>query len=480
MTRSNEAPAQESLFDRLGGMVAVSGLVERFYERVLDDPELSPFFESTNVARLNRLLVQFIAQAMGGPAEYHGRDMKSAHESLAIQLVHFDRVASHLVAALTSLGVSSSMIDEVMALVAPLVEVAMSWRSRFLNLYRFMLTARFVDEAEAEFVSCRQAFFHVSGSGHEGAAVLELSLTEDDWLYCHYRDKALMFARGVPAEKFFDSLLCNARSYSAGRQMSGFMSDPARRLLNTGVPVGNHALHAVGVASVVKEDPSDPVVVCSMGDGTTQQGEVLEAIAEAVRSQLPVLFWIEDNGWSISTRTRGKTFYDLPGERPDRFYGLTIHRMNGRDVLACHGMIEAIVGQIRKGRGPAIIVFEVERLASHTNADDEWAYRNAGEIEAARQVGDPIQILGRQLLLGGVTPQELDQIAAEVRAEVRAAAESSTGVANPEPALVDKKLFPAAVTATASEYCGTSDAPRLTMLEAMRKCCATGSRPTRA
>ncbi len=43
-----------------------------------------------------------------------------------------------------------------------------------------------------------------------------------------------------------------------------------------------------------------------MGDGTTQQGEVLEAIAEAVRSELPVLFWIEDNAYAISTKTRSQ------------------------------------------------------------------------------------------------------------------------------------------------------------------------------
>ena len=50
------------------------------------------------------------------------------------------------------------------------------------------------------------------------------------------------------------------------------------------------------VAQQIGGRPDCPVVVCSMGDGTTQQGEVLEAIAEAVRSTLPVLFLVHDNG----------------------------------------------------------------------------------------------------------------------------------------------------------------------------------------
>jgi len=120
-TRSkNKATASESLFDRLGGMDAISAVVDRFYDRVLDDPELNPFFERTNVAWLRKRLAVFIAQAVGGPAEYRGRDMKTVHERLAIQPVHFDRTAGHLVAALNSLDVLPSLIDELIAVIAPL------------------------------------------------------------------------------------------------------------------------------------------------------------------------------------------------------------------------------------------------------------------------------------------------------------------------------------------------------------------------
>ncbi len=101
-------------------MDAISAVVDRFYDRVLDDPELSPFFERTNVAWLRKHLALYIAFVAGGPAEYRGRDRKTVHERLAIQPVHFDRVADHLTAALDSLDVSPSLFNEVIALVAPL------------------------------------------------------------------------------------------------------------------------------------------------------------------------------------------------------------------------------------------------------------------------------------------------------------------------------------------------------------------------
>jgi methyl-accepting chemotaxis protein len=120
MTTPREDFASESLFNRLGGMDTISTVVDRFYELVLEDSELSPFFESAKIAGLRRRLAQFLAQAAGGPSKYRGKSTKATHEHLAIQPGHFERVAVHLVAALDSLEVSPTLIDEVVALVAPL------------------------------------------------------------------------------------------------------------------------------------------------------------------------------------------------------------------------------------------------------------------------------------------------------------------------------------------------------------------------
>src|ERR1700679_2344460 len=149
---------------------------------------------------------------------------------------------------------------------------------QILDLYRWMWTSREIDLVEGELIARGEAHFHVGAAGHEASAALAPSLIPEDYLHCHYRDKALMAARGISPSEFFDSLLCNRASHSSGRQMSAHMSAPRLNILSLVGPVGNNALQAVGVALQVKSRAKRPLVVCSLGDGSSQQGEVMEAI----------------------------------------------------------------------------------------------------------------------------------------------------------------------------------------------------------
>ena len=304
-----------------------------------------------------------------------------------------------------------------------------------IALYRCLVASRGVDRVEMELVNRGEAFFHVGAAGHEASAVLNRHLLPIDWLHLHYRDKALMLARGLEPEQFFHSVLCTAGSHSAGRQMSAHLSAPHLNLLSLVGPVGNNALQAVGVATELNArwSPGEdrPVVVCSMGDGTSQQGEVLEAIAEAVRSRLPVLFCVEDNGLGISTKTRGNTFYNHPTGDAAEFYGLPIHRVDGRDVIKCDEVFGGIVKSIRASSHPAIVVLQVARLTHHTNADDERVYRTEQELTVARDGADPLQNLRRYLVEMGVSASRLDELGRVVEQQVRAAAE--TALASPNP-----------------------------------------------
>lgn len=100
-------------YERIGGGRAVAGVVDHFYELVLSDPDLSPFFVDVDMARLKRHQVLLISQALGGPAAYDGRDLGAAHAGMAITEDHFGRVVNHLVAALTDAGVEPEIIERV-------------------------------------------------------------------------------------------------------------------------------------------------------------------------------------------------------------------------------------------------------------------------------------------------------------------------------------------------------------------------------
>jgi 2-oxoisovalerate dehydrogenase E1 component len=331
-----------------------------------------------------------------------------------------------------------------------------------------MLTAREIDHLEQRFTARGEAFFHVSGAGHESVAALAPHLGAQDWLHCHYRDKALLLARGLTPEMFFASLFCKDASSSRGRQMSAHMSWRAGNVLSLCGPVGNNALQAIGVAAQIRSEPRRPLVLCALGDGTTQQGEVLEAIAEAVREALPVLFLVEDNRYAISTRTRGKTFYSLPDSEPSMFYGVPIRRLDGRDPSSCLAAFGDAVAEIRLTRRPVLVVMDVERLDDHTNADDQRAYRDAEEIEDARKGSDPITVLAQELAQLGVSLARRNEIAEDVRSEVERAAARAREGAEPQSVFDAKRPLAPQLQAVAGEARGSTLDRNLTMIGAMQ------------
>ena len=343
-------------------------------------------------------------------------------------------------------------------------------RNGLLTLYRSMLIARGVDRIEHELTSRGEAFFHLSGAGHEGTAVLANHLTQSDWLHCHYRDRALLVARGLSPRTFFDTLLCNEFSPGSGRRMSAFFNDPELHILSMVTPTGNNALQAVGAAAAIKQPEDTPIVYCGVGDGTTQQGEWLEAVGEAVRSKLPVLFMVQDNKWAISTTTQGKTFYSLPdGTEATEFFGLPIHYIDGTDVVTADQQIGTIIAEMRKTSQPALVVFQVERLTSHTNADDQTVYRDADDIEEAKLSGDPILSTRQQLLSMGLTSAELDLIQTQVNDQLAAAEQEALDAGTPLASMDAGRQHPVELTHPSKEKAGVDDLPQLNMKDAIRE-----------
>lgn len=112
--------SESSLYERLGGAPAIDAAVDAFYERVLADESVAPFFQGVSMPRQIKQQKAFFTTALGGPAIYKGRDMKEAHDHLAIQEKHFGSIAQHLIATLQALGVGQELIDEVIAAISPL------------------------------------------------------------------------------------------------------------------------------------------------------------------------------------------------------------------------------------------------------------------------------------------------------------------------------------------------------------------------
>lgn len=110
---------QTNLYDALGGRPAIAAAVDEFYQRVLADPELAPFFVQTSIKRLVAHQNAFLGKLLrsGG---YNAEAMRAAHHGKGITDREFDRVAQHLVETLRSLGVNEALIEAVISGVAPL------------------------------------------------------------------------------------------------------------------------------------------------------------------------------------------------------------------------------------------------------------------------------------------------------------------------------------------------------------------------
>jgi 2-oxoisovalerate dehydrogenase E1 component len=337
-----------------------------------------------------------------------------------------------------------------------------------LKCYRSMVASRVVDQVQAAAAQRGEVKFYMPCSGHEGLAVVNPHLTESDWLLCHYRDRALAFARGVTYESEMHSLFGNAESNSAGRRMPAFPSDASLNIMSTPTLVGYGGLQAAGVASTIKDHPDNPFVLCSVGEGATQQGDFYESIAEAVRSNLPVLFVIEDNNYALSTPSAGRNFYNHGRGNEDSFYGLDVVHVNGHHPVEVFEKTGELIAEIRKTRGPQLMVLNVERLESHTNADDHTAYRSAEAIAEMWEKSDPIANLRVELIKMGASDESLQAIESEESAKAEAAyRQAKNSGTPPAPEFGAKKALPEALLSK-KEYRGSDDDRSLSMLEAMR------------
>jgi truncated hemoglobin YjbI len=110
----------ESLYARVGGDPAIQAVMEGFFARIMSDRELAPIFERVNIERHSRKTAAFVSAAAGGPQEWTGRDMATAHRHLQITNEQFDRVAAHLNDTLEAMTVPTGLISELLILVGSL------------------------------------------------------------------------------------------------------------------------------------------------------------------------------------------------------------------------------------------------------------------------------------------------------------------------------------------------------------------------
>ena len=109
-----------SLFERLGGLDAITAVVDSFVARCAGDDRINGKFARTDIPRLKKMLVDQVCEAAGGPCTYIGRGMRETHDGMAVTDGEFDALVEDLVATLNEFNVPAAEQQELLGILGPL------------------------------------------------------------------------------------------------------------------------------------------------------------------------------------------------------------------------------------------------------------------------------------------------------------------------------------------------------------------------
>src|SRR2546421_3549931 len=288
-------------------------------------------------------------------------------------------------------------------------------REEKLRLLTILLESRHGDLREQNLNRQGKGHFHVSGMGHEALAAISIQMQEDDYIVPFYRDRALVLGRGVTSRQLAIDYFAKAKGESHGRQMPSHYSCAEKHIWSVPTPTGSQLLPACGIAWGIKLDGKNAVVVATVGDAATRQGDFYEAIAFAKERKLPLLFVVEDNGYGISSPTRQTNPLALNILNAEDWV-----LIDGWDIEHAYAVAAELMAQIRAGSGPKFVWVKMERLTSHTSSDDQKIYRSTAELSTLSD-RDPLKVLREQLAADGTVPAaEFEKLAGEIKEKVRA------------------------------------------------------------
>jgi len=305
---------------------------------------------------------------------------------------------------------------------------------------------------ESVLVPEKKILYQFSARGHDLAQVLlGLRLTDPNDAACgYYRSRPMLLALGVEIADALGSSMARAGGYSDGRDIGAVFNFP-----NPGGPaalpmcggVGAQYTPTAGWAQAIvyhEKVLNDPafgraIAVVLGGDASVATNGFWSALTIATTQALPMLFYIEDNGFGISVPSTFQTPGADIAANLANFAGLTVLNGDGADPGEAARLIDEAVRHVREARAPALLRLTVPRLEGHSFQDTQ-AYKPRETVEA-EWARDPLPRLRGCLTPTLLTAEEWDGIAADAAAAVEAARLAAEARPNAEPAGVSRFVF---------------------------------------
>lgn len=301
--------------------------------------------------------------------------------------------------------------------------------------YHLMALGRALDNRAPNYL--KQAIgwsYHAPYAGHDGIqlAIGQTFDKETDHLFPYYRDMLTAISAGLTAEEvIYNGISKDTDVAGGGRHMSNHFAKPEWNVHNVSSCTGNHTLHATGVGRAMNRYKHKGVAISSQGESSVSEGYVFEAINGASNEQLPVIFVFQDNGYGISVPKKDQTANRKTANNYTGMKNLRIIHCNGKDVFdSMNAMAEAKEWTI-ENQQPVIVQANCVRMHSHSNSDRHDLYRDDNELNYVAEY-DPLGKFARLLVrYNCLSKEELEEIDAQVKAEVKAA--HKKGITAPDP-----------------------------------------------
>lgn len=296
---------------------------------------------------------------------------------------------------------------------------------RVAEMYRLMAHTRRIDQEGVNLQRQGQLVLWTPSIGQEAAQAGAVTAMEDrDWIFPTYREHVMARGRGIPDEDVFDFF---RGAVHGGWDPNAYNMQPYTVVLAAQVP------HAVGYGwgmaqkqrgwTDARRKEAGRVSLACFGDGASTEGDIHEAMVFAASFDAPVVFFIQNNYWAISTPFEVQS--KVPLFKRAQGYGFDGFAVDGNDPIATAAVMDRAVDHARRGKGPVLVEAHTYRMGAHTTADDPTKYRTKEEEQAHAQADPMVRTeayLRRRFDYGDAffteVQAEADEIAANLRDKI--------------------------------------------------------------
>ena len=264
-------------------------------------------------------------------------------------------------------------------------------------------------------------------------------LRDDDYITSTHRGHGHIVAKGGDLKFMMAELYGKATGYCKGKGGSMHIADMekmnhlgANGIVGAGQPI------SAGSALASKIMGDDSVTVGCFGDGSTNEGSFHESLNMAAAWKLPLVWFIENNCYGVSTEIHRVTNTPDLASRAAA-YGVPYAVVDGTDAIAVYEAMKVALDHARSGKGPYVVEAKVYRYQGHY-CGDPAVYRPKEYMEHAL-ANDGIEKLGRRLLESGAAQEELDAIRQDAEAEMDEAVKFADASPYPDPATVLDDMY---------------------------------------